>query len=232
MIEPLSLLYKSYSFEPDDIKCIINGKMYFAVLLKNGNIGVCSTLNKVYDSNNVDITNINLSNTEHRIILNAYYNAQLNYLNSYKTDSDIFAKIKFKKYSNIVMTGYFGPLVRKFENEKIKLNIFDKQVENSSIIDIKHQREYLSNADVLILSATTIFNKTFCEQINNTNNNCDIFLLGPSSIMCKEIINYPRIKTIFGTIFEKNDQRVLEQIKLGGGTKTFSPFSRKVFFSG
>lgn len=230
MTEPLSMLYETYGFDQNLIKDIICGSKYFALMLTNGNIGVCSTLNKPYKLNNDVIKQPDLKITEHRILLNAYYNAQLNYLNSYKKDNDIFAEIKFRKYSNIVMTGYFGPLIKKFRKKNIQLHIFDKQIEHSSIVSMEQQMEYLSKADVLILSATTIFNNTFCEQIKNTSKNCDIFLLGPSAIMCRELLGYRNINTIFGTIFEKNDSRVLKQIKLGGGTKTFSPFARKVYF--
>ncbi|MFC2117282.1 Rossmann-like domain-containing protein [Bacteroidota bacterium] len=231
MQEPLLTLYNIYGFDHNSIQNIVCGEKYHAVILKNGNIGVCSTLNKIFKLSLIDLKNPDLDNIKHRIILNAYYNAQLNYLNTYNEDCDIFKKIKFKDFSNIVMTGYFGPLVRKFRKEKIKLNIFDKKTDHRKVLNIENQVEYISEADALILSATTIFNNSFCELVEATNKNCKIFLLGPSSIMCKEILSYKNMSIIFGSIFSNNDQKILKEISQGGGTKSFSPFSRKVYFT-
>jgi len=229
MTDPLILLKDTHGYDPGEIRKVNCGSKYLAVLLKNGNIGVCSTLNKVYYIDNSDIVSPGLVKVKHRILLNAYYCAKLNYLRKYNAEYDIFDKIKFNKYSFIVMTGYFGPLIKKFQKENIELHVFDKQIEHNTIVSMAKQAEYLSKADVLVLSATTIFNNSFCEQLENTNKDCDIYLLGPSSIMSEKILAYPGIKSIFGSVFNNNDLRVLEQIKLGGGTKSFSAFSKKVF---
>jgi len=46
-------------------------------------------------------------------------------------------------------------------------------------------------------------------------------MLGPSSIMVPEMLQYKNIKMIFGATFEKNDTRVLDIIKNHGGTRQF-----------
>ncbi|MFH2141151.1 MAG: DUF364 domain-containing protein, partial [Bacteroidota bacterium] len=65
--------------------------------------------------------------------------------------------------------------------------------------------------------------------INNTNNKCDIFLLGPSNILHSDMIDYRNIKFVFGSVFQKNDLRVLKIISEGGGTPDFLKYLEKVY---
>jgi hypothetical protein len=57
---------------------------------------------------------------------------------------------------------------------------------------------------------------------------CDIFLLGPSSIMNRDMFGYKNIKKIFGSIFKPDDKNVLNVIGNGFGTKKFLKYGRKV----
>ncbi|UCH96148.1 MAG: hypothetical protein JSV88_04640 [Candidatus Aminicenantes bacterium] len=85
--------------------------------------------------------------------------------------------------------------------------------EHDELLPIQNERKYIKKADAIILSATTIFNGTFMEIVNHTGENCDIYLLGPSSIMDKDMFRHKNIRKIFGAIFKPGDQRVLEVLK-------------------
>ncbi len=52
-------------------------------------------------------------------------------------------------------------------------------------------------------------------------------MIGPSSIMAPEILEYKNINMIFGSTFAKADDRVLKIISEGGGTKEFLKFGNK-----
>lgn len=225
--EPLIILLNKYNFDFSMIKKIVCGKKYFAVQLQNGNIGVCATLgnNVSFDNHKNNIADIN--NVSGRIILNAYYNALLNYENIYKKEIDIFDEIDFRQYNNIVMIGYFDSLEKKFKEGNIHVSIFDKLIIKNGIIDDNLQSEYIVKADALIISSTTIFNNTFINILNNTSDNCKIFMLGPSSILSTEMFAYKNIKGIFGSVF--HDDKVLEIINDGCGTKDFLKYGSKVF---
>jgi len=54
-------------------------------------------------------------------------------------------------------------------------------------------------------------------------------MLGPSSILHPEMKRYKNIKQIYGAVFEPNDERVINVIKQGHGTRTFLPFGKKVY---
>jgi uncharacterized protein (DUF4213/DUF364 family) len=231
MREPLNYFFKKYGINLQEIKQIICGQKYVAVLLKNGHIGVCATLGHSVDVTIQDLKFPDLDNVQHRIVLNAYFNAHFNYQNHYDNTSDIFDKIDFKKYHKIVMIGFFKSLVEKFEREKIALTIFDKALEDEKLAPMSKQLEEIATADAIILSSTTIFNHTFSELIKATKEKCDTYTLGPSTIMHPEMFHYKNIKLLFGSVFDPNDMNTLKIIENGGGTKQFLPFMHKVFLN-
>ncbi len=230
MQEPIKHYYNKLGINTSLIKEIICGDKYVAVLLNNGNIGVCSTLKGKIDITIDDIQNFDSSSNSHRVVATAYYNALLNYDREYKKQIDIFNEIDFKEFKNIVMIGYFGSLTEKFKNAAINLSIFDLKSDNDAIIDIKKQQQFLANADVVILTSTSVFNNTFIEIVNSTPEGCRIYTLGPSTILDPDMFSYNNIHTIFGSVFKKNDKELIEIIRNGGGTKTFLHLMNKVCF--
>jgi len=230
MTEPLAHFLEKYGVDNSEIKRIVCGHRYSAVLLNNGNIGVCANLFNKIEVEIEDLKSPDLNNISHRIILNAYFSAALNYSNKYNDESDIFDIIHFSTYKKIVMIGYFGPLLERFKQDNIKISVFDLKKKNYQLTLEKSKMKYTSEAKAVILTATSIFNETFMSIVENTRNNCDIFILGPSSIMNEDMLKYKNIKMIFGSVFQSNDERVLNTIRAGGGTKQFIRFGKKVYF--
>ncbi|MDA3907437.1 MAG: DUF364 domain-containing protein [Bacteroidales bacterium] len=227
MLDPITHFYQQYDYSAENVKDFICGEKYVAVLFKNGNIGVCATLGQTVKA---DIPEkIDLKNPEHPIFLNAYFNALLNYNQEYTEEKDIFEVIDFKFFSNIVMVGNFKPVVRRFQEADIPLFIFDKKEDEVILKEMKDQLQYIRKADAIILTATSIYNRSFIQLIENAAENVSVFILGPSAIMHPDMKNYRNVKMIFGSIFEPFDERVLDVIKANQGTRYFSPFSRKVF---
>ncbi|MEA3495065.1 MAG: DUF364 domain-containing protein [Bacteroidota bacterium] len=226
-MEPLELLILKYKFEIDKIESISSGLKYTAVLLKNGNIGVCANLGHKISAKKDDYLSQDLKKFSHRIVINAYFNALLNYSFNSKSDVDIFQVINFKKYNQIVMLGFIEPIAEKFNELKIPINIFDFQKEDKNLIPISEQKKLLKEADAVILTSTSIFNNSFLDSINATKDKCDIFMIGPSSIMTPELLEYKNIEMIFGSTFEKSDDRVLKLIRENEGTRKFLKFGNK-----
>ncbi len=227
MTEPLQYFYKKYNIDTSIINSITCGEKYVSVLLKNGNIGVCATLLAEINVGISDLKKPNFKSIEHRIVINAYYNALFNYNNQYNTEIDIFDELDFKKYGNIVMIGFFKSLVTKFKNENIPLYIFDKTESDNILTGMNKQIEHIKKADAIILTSTSVLNNSFLEIVNASQTNCDIYMLGPSTIMHKEMFNYKNIKILFGSVF--NNNKVIEIINNGGGTGAFIKHMHKVF---
>ncbi len=226
--EPLGFFYKKYGVNHFEIDRIVTGRKNTAIMLKNGNIGVCANFGYEISTNKDEIKKPELNNIKHRVLLNAYYNAKLNYDKKFQDSGDILDMVDFKNYNNIVMIGFFIPIVKKFKDKNIPLSIFDLLENSKELMPLSKKDEFVSNADAIILTSTTIFNKTFIGLINKSNK-ADIFMLGPSSIMHSDIFAYKNIKMVFGTVFNKYDKEVLYLIERGEGTRKFLKLGKKVF---
>jgi len=126
-----------------------------------------------------------------------------------------------------MMVGLFKPIVKIFQRNNIPLKVFDYRKSDNILTAMSKQKQILQKTDAVILTSTSIFNLTFLEIINEINDNCDIFMLGPSSIMAEEILQYRNIKMIFGSTFDKFDERVLKIIDNDGGTRKFLKLGQK-----
>lgn len=226
MKEPLTYFFENYSFEFKNIKKFFFGKIYTAVMLRNGSIGVCANLGEILNSEIIDFNNINFDNIKHRIILNAYYNAMFNNDNINYSCGDIMPFIDIEKYKNIVMIGYFRPVVEKFYSINKNISIFDLN-DKTICKPMSEQKDYLSRCDLAIVTATTITNNTFFE----IEKNCagDIYLLGPTSILHNYFFEFKNIKAIFGSIFTGQENTVLNLISNNFGTRDFLKFGKKVY---
>ncbi|MCK4639755.1 MAG: hypothetical protein KAU06_00320 [Candidatus Marinimicrobia bacterium] len=228
-VEPLRYFVEKYGFDISEVDKVVCGTKYSALLLKNGNIGVCANLSHNVVTTIDYLKNLDLNRVENRIVLNAYLNGKFNYSNRHTKAGDIFDAVNFKNYKNIVMIGLFKPLLKKFREKNISVSVFDRNKKSSCLTDIALEMSYINEADALILSSTTIFNKSFLNIVNNMKRFCDVFLLGPSSIMNKDILKYRNVNRVFGAVFSKGDERVLDVIKHGGGTREFLPLGEKIY---
>ena len=227
--EPLALLMDQYGYDCRDIERIVSGDRYTAVLLADGHIGVCANLTNKVAPAIPELKNgpPDLTQVPHRIIYTAYLNACHNYHGFESSEDDIWDVLDFAKPRRVVMVGLFKPIVRKFEQAGIPLEIFDMIKDDNRLTEMEHQKAVLNQADAVILTSTSVFNGTFLDTVNATPEECHVYMLGPSSIMVPEMLKYRNIKMIFGATFEKNDTRVLDIIENSGGTRQFLKFGGK-----
>ena len=230
MNDPLELLVKTQGFDPAAIREIVSGSKYCAVVLEDGHLGVCATLGNLVESEPHSLSNPDLGRNSHRIVINAYFNARLNPKADCINNKDILDIDDFREYVSPVMIGLFKPVVKRLREIDVRLAIFDPRhdpEENEDLLPDQLQEEYLRQADAVILSATTIFNRSFSRVVAKTKDSCDIFVLGPSTPLAAELFQHHNVRALFGTVFEPDDQRVLEVIKAGKGTRSFIKFASK-----
>ncbi len=220
----LEYLLDLYGFDHKFIRQVASGERYFAVELVNGNIGVCATLGEKLPQQVPD--QIEPAFYHHRIILTAYYNALLNYRSqNIEQDKDI-TDINLKKYRNIHFVGRFTPIFEKLKINGINFTYSDLRSINAPDNKISNQKEYLSRADCVIITATTIPNNTF-NTIVEASPNADKYLLGPSSLLIPDLKQWG-IKASFGSLFKLYDSRVLGTIAQNYGTRYFLHRGKKV----
>jgi uncharacterized protein (DUF4213/DUF364 family) len=228
--EPLKYCYKKYGFDVSKVKRVVAGEKYLGLMLNDGRIGVCATLRRGVGIDCVNDKSFpELDNPDHRLVYTAYLNALLNYNSDYNDEKDIFDFVNFENYKKVVMIGDFKPLVKKFQDVGLSVSVFDLFSDSESVIPIEQRAGYLSRADSVILTATTVFNNTFIDMMESVKDGCDVFVLGPTAILDKEMKENWKIKAIFGTVFEINDHRILEIIADDYGTRHFQKFGKKVY---
>lgn len=228
MGDPLQHYYSILGYEKPLIKRMVAGTKYVGIMLTNGQIGVCSTLNKVVSVETLMFEKPDLSVSSHRMLYNAYINAHLNYSSDFEDKKDIFQHIDFSEKSKIVMVGYFRPVVKKFLDAGIDLSVFDLIEKDDILLPLDQLNYYLGQAATVILTSTSIANGSFVDILTETSSECEVFLLGPSSILHWEMMNYRNIKKIYGAVFDLNDHRILDIIADGNGTQTFLKYGEKV----
>ncbi len=231
MKDPLNILLELYSYDACNIQHAVFGQKYTAVVLKNGNIGVCATLENHIVNNIHQHPDQNLSDLSNRNILIAYFNALLNNEQDHDRNEDIFTAIAFSKYKNIVMTGNFKPLVPKFRQAGITLHVFDR-IPGEDVLDMGRHREYLSACDAHILTSTTVFNGSFMDIREATPPSVHSYLLGPSTTMHEMYFTEFGMKALMGTTLGRNNEAALDVIAEGGGTRDFQKFGDKVVLFG
>ncbi|MCK5821172.1 MAG: hypothetical protein KAH17_04780 [Bacteroidales bacterium] len=227
--DPILFCLQKYGFKPDLIETVAVGEKYLACLLKNGQLGVCATLRSNFSDNFSHLVRPDPRKASDRILLNAYFNALLNYDRKYTDYKDIFDFIPFKKYRRIVMVGYFASLITKFKDAGIHLDIFDLNKQHPDVISMNDQIEFISKADAMILTSTTLFNRSFGDLVQASRKDSDVFMLGPSTILNPFMYQYPNVSKIFGMIFPQNQELIINMVKEGHGTPSFGKLGHKVY---
>lgn len=226
----LQQLFAKYPFNQAILAEIIFGDNHCAIRLTNGNLGVCSTLGTKLIADISILSKPDFDCIEHRIVVNAWVNANANYNLHPSGVGNIFDAIDFTKYKNIVMIGYFESLANKFKDKGIDVAIFDLDSVDKPVESIEKFSNYIAKADAVVLTATSIFNMTYGKMLEESNSDANIFVLGPSTPVDMLMFNDSRVKILFGTLFSTDDFHVLEIIRSGGAAKTFLPLAKKVYF--
>ncbi|MFA6480980.1 MAG: DUF364 domain-containing protein, partial [Bacteroidales bacterium] len=187
-----------------------------------------STFGKPVNTDPLLLTNPDLNHIDHRMLVTAYANANINYMQEKLGSGDIFDQISFAAKKNTVMVGYFPPLVAKFQKEGIKVSAFDQQKEYDDLIPLSELKSYLNEADCVIMTSTTLINSSFAGLLSQLKSGTEVFLLGPSTTLSPRIRNEYHLSGQFGMIFNPYDFEVLEIISKGLGTQSFSKKGKKV----
>ncbi len=221
MNDILKQLYSETGFDKNEILKIASGERYTAVMLKNGHIGVCANISL---TPNLNPENLDFNKIQDRILITAYYNAKLNYEEKL-SPGDLLEIIDFERFNKIAMIGYFKPVYEKLLKKGKKVVFFNfRDIPGKQDDELKS--EILPEADAVIISATTVFNKTLGEIIS-LSKKAKKFLLGPTSLMSKKLLNQG-LDGIFGVNFEPFDTKILTIINQNGGTRDFLKFAKKV----
>jgi uncharacterized protein (DUF4213/DUF364 family) len=227
-----------------DLLCL--GLGYTTIVTSDGGIGIaytffadkksCMLLNEAVDYENrpasVLLEKIKSENTIERSMALALVNA-LNYQQALQLPEDkkneiIFEKFNITKGTKVAMVGYFGPLIKRFEQRGAVLDILDQSRGLGRIEDF--YKKLKNWADVLFLTSTSILNNSTEEILANVHARVKTIMLGPSTPMVAEAFEHLPVHMLAGTVPIDKD-RLLKAIRHGMGTPVLHKFSRKSYLA-
>ena len=221
------------------------GLCYTAVLLNNGDAGLAYTFypdkkvqacRSTFESGSLkgkqaqEIINFSFSDNLIEAATGlATINALVNQKCKSAIEGDILTVIKTQKTDTIGMIGFIGPLVDPLKESVRKIYIFEeKSMPNSpDVYPAEKTSEILPRCDVVILTGTTIINKTIDHLLSQARGARDIIIVGASTPLLPEVFR-ERGVTLLSGIQIADSTRVLQIVSEGGGMRTFKKSIKKV----
>ena len=140
----------------------------------------------------------------------------------------MFEIFKITKGTKVAMVGYFGPLIKRFEQKGAALEVLDRSRELGRVGDF--YKKLKNWADVLFLTSTSILNNSTEEILANAHARLKTIMLGPSTPMVEQAFEHLPVHMLAGTVpLEK--ENVLKAVRHGAGTPVLHRFSRKSYLS-
>ncbi|MCD6238078.1 MAG: DUF364 domain-containing protein [Thermotogae bacterium] len=125
---------------------------------------------------------------------------------------DVMKEVDIFDSDIVGMIGYFDPMVEDIKKRAKRLYIFEKE-KMPDTFSPDRISDLVPECDVLLISATTIINRTF-DSIIECARTKEIAMLGPSAPICPEA--FPEVSVFGGTIVIPD---ALKTVYHGGGTK-------------
>ena len=100
----------------------------------------------------------------------------------------MFEIFKITKGTKVAMVGYFGPLIKRFEQKGAALEVLDRSRELGRVGDF--YKKLKNWADVLFLTSTSILNNSTEEILANAHARLKTIMLGPSTPMVKQAFEH------------------------------------------
>ncbi|WP_022671064.1 DUF364 domain-containing protein [Hippea alviniae] len=128
------------------------------------------------------------------------------------------------KSDKVVMVGYFSPLIEPIKSRAGQFVVCDRTPREESLPDYAEYFE-LKDADIVILTATSIINKTIDNLLEMIKKAKVIAIMGPSTPMSCSIFN--RNIYLMGSIIT-DIPKAKEIISQSGGTQKLKPAVKKI----
>ena len=140
--------------------------------------------------------------------------------NGEKSVVDITERIDFidKKVS---MIGYFKPVIEKIKDKVSQLYIFELK-DIQGCYPSSMAKFYLPESDIVIISGTTLINKTTEDFLVYCSDESVKVLMGSSATLCKGLSVFFHIAGSY-----INDDSILDAVSKGAGMKGIKPFIEK-----
>jgi len=137
----------------------------------------------------------------------------------------LFESVGVSRGTRVAMVGFFGPLMKYFEEKEAVLKVID---DHRDMGDKDVFRQSLCNwAQILVLTSTSILNNTTETILKSAGKKVKTIMLGPSTPMVESAFEHLPIHVLAGMVSLDNEN-VLKAIRHGTGTPVIQKFCKKV----
>ena len=141
---------------------------------------------------------------------------------------DILEQLPVGLEDTVGMIGYFGPLVSSIQKAAKMLHIFERQaIPELGVLPETATVDLLPQCTVVVMSATTLLNRTIDGLLDLCKAAREIAILGPSTPFVLEPFR-KRGVTILSGVEVVDSARVLRVVSEAGGTRSFGSAIRKL----
>jgi len=144
------------------------------------------------------------------------------------SDNELIDLLHITRNDTVGMVGDIGPVVNIIRQHTDSCIVFDEgKSGEEGITDTARQSEVLPQCGVIILSATSLLNKTFDHLLSFASGAREICLMGPSTPLVPDIFRARGITLLAGRRITDASQ-LLRIVSEAGGTKCFREVTEKV----
>ncbi len=242
----LQRLYEQFRQKANEVKveCLSIGLSYTAVTTDDGGIGVaftyvdnkhCCSLNRYYRDYEGEraialLEEIRSPDPVHRSMGLALINA-LNYQDALGFPEDPTNRVLLDTFqissgTRVAMVGLFRPLIKVLKGCGALVEVLD---DSHGIGERSSFCERLNGwANVLLLTSTSILNRTTEDILSRLGAGVKVVMLGPSTPMTGDVFRHLPVHMLAGTV-PLNKEGVLKAVRHGAGTPVIHRHSRKVY---
>jgi hypothetical protein len=141
---------------------------------------------------------------------------------------DILDLLAIEPTETVGMVGYFSPLVGPLKSKAKKLHIFEQRDDMGlGVLPASAEEKLLPECQVVIVSATTLLNRTIDTILGYCQGAREVAILGPSTPLLPSVFASHGV-TILSGMEVTDPSQALRIISEGGGTRQLLDATRKV----
>jgi uncharacterized protein (DUF4213/DUF364 family) len=141
---------------------------------------------------------------------------------------NIMEAFKLSPEDSFGMVGDFEPILEKVKTMTDKVYVFEQNPnKGEGLYSDKDIPVYLPKCQYVLVTATSIINHTFDEVLYHCNNAKEIYVVGPSTPLCPEVMKEYGVTVLGGTVV-KDPELILQIVSQGGGTMQMKPAVKQV----
>jgi uncharacterized protein (DUF4213/DUF364 family) len=143
------------------------------------------------------------------------------------TGGDVLDLVAEEKTDTVGMVGYFGPLVEPLRKRAKALHIIERRSLQGGVLPEQTAGDILPQCQIVILTATSLLNRTLDGLLGQCCGAREIVLLGPSTPLLPEVFATRGVTLLLG-IEVIDPVQAMQVISEGGGTRQLLHATRKI----